>query len=77
MSQGRLTFADGSIYDGMWRNGKRFGVGTFYYSNGDVFHGTWRDDLMHGKVVRFFVCIPSNFFKLNTQAISFEEDLQL
>lgn len=48
--QGRLTFVDGSFYDGMWRGGKRSGLGTLYYSNGDVFHGTWRDDLMHGKV---------------------------
>lgn len=48
--QGRLVLGDGSIYDGMWHNGKRSGLGTFYFKNGDVFQGTWREDLIHGKV---------------------------
>lgn len=52
--QGRLLLGDGSIYDGMWRYGKRSGLGTFYFSNGDVFQGSWRDDAMHGKV-NFFM----------------------
>ncbi|EOY01211.1 1-phosphatidylinositol-4-phosphate 5-kinase, putative isoform 2 [Theobroma cacao] len=51
--RGRLILGDGRIYDGMWRYGKRSGVGTFYFSNGDVFQGSWRDDLMHGKRVGF------------------------
>ena len=49
-TQGRLVLGDGSIYDGMWHNGKRSGLGTFYFKNGDVFQGTWREDLIHGKV---------------------------
>lgn len=49
--QGRLILGDGSIYDGMWRYGKRSGLGAFYFSNGDVFQGSWRDDVMHGKVL--------------------------
>lgn len=48
--QGRLSLGDGSIYDGMWRFGKRSGLGTLYFRNGDVFQGSWRDDVMHGKV---------------------------
>lgn len=44
---------DGSIYNGMWRYGKRSGLGTFYFNNGDVFQGSWRDDAMHGKVLCF------------------------
>ncbi|XP_072976119.1 protein ACCUMULATION AND REPLICATION OF CHLOROPLASTS 3, chloroplastic isoform X1 [Typha angustifolia] len=47
--KGRLTFMDGSFYDGLWHCGKRSGLGMLCYSNGDVFHGAWRDDLMHGK----------------------------
>lgn len=50
VSQGRLTLNDGSMYDGLWRYGKRSGLGTFCFSNGDVFRGSWRDDVMHGKV---------------------------
>uniref|UniRef100_A0ACD5Y293 Uncharacterized protein n=1 Tax=Avena sativa TaxID=4498 RepID=A0ACD5Y293_AVESA len=52
--KGRLTYSDGSFYDGLWRYGKRSGLGTLYYSNGDVFHGTWRDGLIHGKGWYYF-----------------------
>lgn len=52
-TQGRLILEDGSIYEGMWRYGKRSGLGIFYFSNGDVFQGSWRDDMMHGKVWLF------------------------
>ncbi|KAK1632787.1 hypothetical protein QYE76_007102 [Lolium multiflorum] len=52
--KGRLTYTDGSFYDGLWRYGKRSGLGTLYYSNGDVFHGTWRDGLIHGKGWYYF-----------------------
>lgn len=53
LKQGRLILRDGSIYNGMWRYGKRSGLGTYYFSNGDVFQGSWRDDVMHGKVGHF------------------------
>ncbi|KAI3700207.1 hypothetical protein L2E82_44828 [Cichorium intybus] len=36
---GRLSLGDGSMYDGLWRYGKRSGMGTFCFSNGDVFCG--------------------------------------
>lgn len=52
--KGRLTFSDGSFYDGLWRYGKRSGLGTLFHSNGDVYHGTWRDDLIHGKGWYYF-----------------------
>lgn len=54
--QGRLSLEDGSIYDGMWRYGKRSGLGTLYFNNGDVFQGSWRDDAMHGKVSALLLC---------------------
>lgn len=57
--QGRLSVGDGSIYDGMWRYGKRSGLGTFYFNNGDVFQGSWRDDIMHGKVSAYFLVLKS------------------
>lgn len=55
--QGRLVLGDGSIYDGLWRYGKRSGLGTFYFCNGDVFQGSWRDDVMHGKVCHMHIDI--------------------
>lgn len=45
---GRLTYVDGSMYDGMWLNDRRHGVGTFYSTNGDAFVGTFSDDKRHG-----------------------------
>ena len=56
--KGRLTFEDGSFYDGMWRSGRRCGLGTFCYGNGDVFQGSWRDDVMHGKVFLLWLSFP-------------------
>jgi hypothetical protein len=63
--QGRLVLGDGSIYDGMWRYGKKSGLGTFCFSNGDVFQGSWREDVMHGKVCLFFFffLISNNFIE--------------
>lgn len=52
--KGRLTYADGSFYDGLWKKGKQTGAGSFYYANGDVFQGCWRDDQMHGKGWLYF-----------------------
>lgn len=52
--QGRLILGDGSVYEGMWRYGKKSGPGAFYFTNGDVFQGSWRDDAMHGKVCSTF-----------------------
>ncbi len=63
--QGRLVLGDGSIYDGMWRYGKKSGLGTFCFSNGDVFQGSWREDVMHGKVclIFFFFFDKNNFIE--------------
>ncbi|XP_021856013.2 protein ACCUMULATION AND REPLICATION OF CHLOROPLASTS 3, chloroplastic isoform X2 [Spinacia oleracea] len=52
--RGRLTFLDGTAYDGVWRYGKRSGIGSLFFKNGDVFHGSWRDDLLHGKGWLYF-----------------------
>ena len=45
---GRLTYKDGSIYDGMWHADRRHGVGTFYHTSGDIFVGTFVDGKRHG-----------------------------
>ncbi|KAL3694806.1 hypothetical protein R1sor_008457 [Riccia sorocarpa] len=47
--KGRLSFSDGSFYDGQWKQGKRVGAGTFYFANGDLYQGTWKGDVVHGK----------------------------
>ena len=35
-------------YIGEWKNGKRNGYGTFYYSNGAKYEGTWKNDNKEG-----------------------------
>lgn len=40
--RGRYEFANGSLYDGEWRNGTMHGKGMFFESQtGDRFEGTW------------------------------------
>lgn len=69
--QGRLSLENGGIYDGMWRYGKRSGMGSFYYSNGDVFQGSWRDDAMHGKVSVSPLCSYYQHMNVNVQTFEF------
>eukprot|EP00899_Mesostigma_viride_P026336 jgi/Mesvir1/6888/Mv09052-RA.2 len=48
--QGRLSYPDGSWYDGHWRNGKRDGQGTFLHMpTGTRYTGMWCDDFQEGK----------------------------
>ena len=35
-------------YIGEFKEGKRNGVGLFYYSNGEIYVGEWLNDLKHG-----------------------------
>lgn len=46
---GTSLHADGSIYEGWYKNDKRNGGGRLILSNGDVAEGTFKDDLMIGK----------------------------
>ena len=47
--RGHYTFADGNVYVGEWRRGKKEGVGTFSWANGDVHDGEWVDGKMAGR----------------------------
>lgn len=41
--------ADGSWYEGCWREGRRSGEGRQWGCDGDFYHGGWLDDLPHGQ----------------------------
>lgn len=45
---GKLTYADGVVFEGMWRADRRNGVGTLHSTNGDVFVGSWMQDQRQG-----------------------------
>ncbi|KAJ4909300.1 Protein ACCUMULATION AND REPLICATION OF CHLOROPLASTS 3 [Raphanus sativus] len=63
--KGRLVLGDGSIYDGVWHNGKISGLGTFYFKRmetggfistkvtGEIFFGHFKDGWRHGE----FLCV--------------------
>ena len=46
---GRMTHANGDIYEGYWREDKANGMGVFIENaNGARYEGEWLDDLQHG-----------------------------
>ena len=45
---GRLTWPDGSFYNGQWKNGVRHGVGEYHLTDGMIFKGQWVNDMKHG-----------------------------
>ena len=41
---GIQLWADGSKYEGQWRNGKASGYGRMTHANGDIYEGYWLND---------------------------------
>ena len=46
--KGKQIWADGSLYEGYWRNDKANGRGRLIHADGDVYEGEWKDDKAHG-----------------------------
>ena len=44
----RVFEAEGMVYEGEKKNGKRHGKGKITYQNGSVYDGEWEDDMRHG-----------------------------
>lgn len=47
--QGYFAYADGSLYDGFFSQGRPHGHGKFVYPNGDEYTGSFRQGLQHGQ----------------------------
>jgi hypothetical protein len=45
---GRLTWKDGSQYEGEWKRDKAVGFGILMHSDGDIYKGEWSDDAANG-----------------------------
>jgi hypothetical protein len=43
-----LTLADGSVFEGEFKDGKRHGFGRCIYPAGDLYEGNWSGDKRHG-----------------------------
>ena len=49
--RGCYWYADGSMYDGSWVNGRMHGKGIFIYPNGNRYDGEYYADVKEGKKV--------------------------
>lgn len=45
--KGKLTFSNGSLYEGQFRDGRRHGYGTLV-ADGFSYQGDWLDDYPNG-----------------------------
>ena len=43
------TWADGTVYDGEWKDGKIHGQGKKTWADGTVYDGEWKDGNYHGQ----------------------------
>lgn len=48
-SGGRREHADGGVYDGEWKAGKKHGLGVYVYPSGAHYEGEWLEDTKHGR----------------------------
>ena len=46
--KGIQVWADGSMYEGYWKNSKANGKGRLIHADGDVYEGEWKDDKANG-----------------------------
>lgn len=53
--EGTYAYANGSRYEGLFRDGKPNDFGTFYYANGDRFEGYFDAGMPHGEGVLYKV----------------------
>ena len=48
MGRGKLSWKDGSLYEGNWANDAPNGKGRLIHANGDVYEGDWVDNKATG-----------------------------
>lgn len=49
-----ITHRNGDKFVGNFKNGKKFGKGTVYYSNGSILEGEYHEDRLVGKAVMVY-----------------------
>ena len=43
-----MRYANGSVFEGQWRDGVREGYGRLIHVTGDMYEGDWRGDKANG-----------------------------
>lgn len=51
--RGKMTWSDGTYYDGEFKNGKTDGQGVRTYPNGDWVQGGFKEDKKHGPAILY------------------------
>ena len=46
--KGKMTYSNGDVYDGEWKNNKRHGEGTITFQNKTTYKGRWINDKING-----------------------------
>ena len=46
---GRKVYANGDVYEGLWRFGKCDGPGRYRWKTGNEYDGEWKAGRMHGQ----------------------------
>jgi hypothetical protein len=46
---GKMTWDNGNVYEGKWKDDKRNGQGIKRYADGDVYEGQWKNGKKHGQ----------------------------
>ena len=50
VGKGKMTFANGDVYQGHWKDGQRHGRGKLIEkASGDIYDGDWKMDEWYGK----------------------------
>ena len=49
--KGKLTWPDGSIYEGWFKGDRANGTGRLIHVDGSVYEGEWKNDATHGRGV--------------------------
>ena len=44
-----MTYANGDVYDGDWKNGEQEGRGKMTFASGNVFNGEWKGGKQEGR----------------------------
>jgi len=46
--KGKMTYADGDVYEGEWKNNKKSGNGKMTFKNNSSYEGKWKSDNING-----------------------------